>query len=393
MFIGFFFYLRARGLKVSVHEWLDVQRALASGLENSSLDGFYSLCRALAVKREAQYDLFDQCFAEYFKGVAQTAPITDELLRWLADAIDRHQLTDEQKRALESLDLDTLRRMFEERLKEQKEQHDGGSHWVGRGGTSPFGHSGYHPSGVSLGQERGSGLAMQVATQRRYRSLRQDQILDTRQFSLALKKLRSLTRDQDHSELDVEASVRETARNLGELELRWRAPRSNSLRLMLLIDVGGSMDVHAALCERLFSAAASLNHFREFRCYAFHNCIYDELVETSGLRREVSTKEVLAGTDSNWYVLVVGDATMHPAELLAVGGRIDYYGYNREPGMTWLKRLKEHYPRSAWLNPTPKEYWQQPSIQLVRQVFSEMVPLSLDGLDEAIFGLLRTRPC
>ena len=391
MFTGFFFYLRQRGIKVSLSEWVTLIEALKNGFAQESLMGFHHLCRAICVKNEGFFDLYDQCFAEYFKDVEAPLEIKTDLLEWLQQSLPQKSLSPDELQRLHTLDLEELRRQFERRLQEQHEKHDGGSHWIGTGGTSPFGHSGAHPSGIRVGGESLSRSAMQVALQRRFRSLRGDQTLDTRQLSMALKKLRVLARDGARDELDLDATIVATGRNAGDIELMYRAERRNTVRLLLLIDVGGSMTQHAELCEQLFAAAQRINHFRELRTLYFHNCIYDELYTEPERNARISTLQVLREVDDTWYLLIVGDAAMNPAELVIPGGCIDYSTHNAEPGVTWLQRLRETIPSSIWLNPEPAEYWQIPSIQIVKKIFSEMQPLSLEGLTEAVRLLRRLR--
>lgn len=387
MFIDFFHYLRRRGLPVGVHEWLDLTSALGQGLAGESLAGFYELCRCLLVKREAHFDLFDQCFAEHFHGVEAPPALTDDLLNWLAKTPPPPNWSAEDLARLRSLDLEELRRRFAERLQEQKEQHDGGSHWIGTGGTSPFGHSGAHPSGIRVGGDSQRRSAVQVASERRFRPLRGDQVLDSRQFSLALRRLRLLERTGGELELDIEASIAATAKNCGDVELCWRPPRRNTVKLLLLMDIGGSMTPHALLCEQLFTAAKSLRHFKAMEVYFFHNCVYDELVRAGDQHATVSTLEVLNSVDATWHLMVVGDALMNPYELTHAGGRIDFYSHNAEPGLVWLKRIRERLPRGVWLNPESPEAWDATSVRMVRQVFREMYPLTVDGLTAAIASL------
>lgn len=384
MFVGFFFHLRRRGIKVSVSEWMALVEALGQGLAHESLAGFHHLCRIVCVKSEGLFDLYDQCFAEYFKDVEAPPDLKSDILNWLKQSLPQKTLTPAELERLRGLDLDELRRLFEERLKEQTEKHDGGNRWIGTGGTSPFGHSGAHPSGIRVGGESFGRSAMQVALKRRFKALRGDATLDTRQLSMALKKLRLLAREGAAAELDVDATIDATARNAGDIELVQRAERRNTVRLLLLIDVGGSMTQHAELCERLFSAAQKINHFRELRTLYFHNCVYDDLFTDPYRHESVPTRKLLREVDDTWRLLVVGDAAMNPAELLLPGGCIDYSTNNAEPGVVWLTRLREAMPCSVWLNPEPRAYWEIPSTQIVRKVFSDMQPLTVDGLGEAV---------
>ena len=388
MFTEFFFFLRAKGLKVSINEWLDLLSAVKKGLAGTSLMGFYSLCRCLVVKHESHFDLFDQCFSAYFQGTAVPEDLKnklhDDLLAWLRQAAPGIQLSAEQLAQIQNLDPEEIRRMFEERLKEQKERHDGGNRWIGTGGTSAFGNSGYHPGGIRVGGESRNRSAMQIATARRFQNLRSDIVLDTRQMGLALKKLRILSHIGTHSEIDVDGTVKQAGKNGGDIDLVFKKSRKNTVKLLLLTDVGGSMTPYSQLCSRLFSAAGGINHFKAFKHYYFHNCVYDVLFTDVQRSETVPTMDVLAEVDDTWHLLVVGDAAMNPYELLAPGGCIDYFVQNEEPGVLWLDKIKKKIPASVWLNPEPPQWWGIQSCQIVHKVFSDMYPLTIEGLANAI---------
>jgi len=390
MFTDFLFHLRARGLKVTLTEWLALIRALSEGHARANLEVFYHLARALLVKRESLYDLYDRAFAEYFRGVDQHFDLSDELLQWLQDPVLPRQLSEEELAAIEALDLDELRRRFAERLQEQQERHDGGSHYVGTGGTSPFGHGGSHPSGIRIGGAGGGRSAVQVAGERRFRNLRSDRVLDTRQIGTALRRLRQLGKDRRFEELDLDATVDKSARD-GDIDLVFGPPRKNRIKLLLLVDVGGSMDPHADLCERLFSATHAANHFRHFESRFFHNCVYEKLYTDIFHYRGEPTAEVLKRIDRTWSVVFVGDAWMSPFELTHAGGAIDFRHHNRTPGLAWLQRFRDRCPDSVWLNPEPRRIWNAPSVRLIREVFP-MFELTLDGLQEAVDVLSGRRP-
>ncbi len=388
MFTEFYYFLRRHGLRPSTQEWMGLLEAVHLGLAHESMAGFYELCRCLLVKKESQFDLFDQCFAAYFRGAEAPTRLKDELSEWLKHAKLPRELSAEERAALQALSLDELRQKFLERMEEQKERHDGGSKWIGTGGSSPFGHSGTHPTGIRVGGDSRSKSAMQVAEERRFRGLRSDVTLDTRQLTLALKSLRQLTRGEGPQELSLEDSIAATAKNAGDIELVWRPTRKNTVKLLLLMDVGGSMTVHSRLCDQLFSAAHSLNHFKEFRSYAFHNCPYDDLYDSHHPSESIATLDVLKEVDSSWHLLIVGDAMMNPYELTAPGGAINYYQHNAEAGIVWLQRLRERLPRSAWLNPEPPQAWRMTtSVQIVQKIFPTMFQLSIDGLRDAISSL------
>lgn len=383
MFLSLLYRLRSAGVPVSTTEWLTLIEALARGHARADLAVFYHLARALLVKRESDWDRYDQVFAELFEGVDQHFQLSEALMEWLRDPQLPRALTDEERARLKAMDLDTLRRQFEDRLREQKERHDGGNRWIGTGGTSPFGHGGTHPSGLRIGGPGGGRSAAQIAEDRRFRNLRADRVLDTRQLGLALRRLRELADHGPRDELDVEATIDRTAREGGEIDLVFRAPRRNRARVLLLMDVGGSMNAHARLCEQLFSAAHQAKHFRELRTFFFHNCVYDSLFTDMERGMHVPTARVLEEVDEEWFTLVVGDAYMHPWELTQPGGAIDWNHQNSDPGYTWLQRIRTRTPRSVWLNPEQPRLWDAPSIRLVRTLFP-MFSLSLDGLREAV---------
>lgn len=395
MFIEFFYHLRERGLEVSTTEYLALLEALEQGLVGESLERFYVVGRSVLVKRVEHYDVWDQAFAEFFEDrpftIEAIDPLTEELLEWLDDPRALRELTGEERAMLERMELDELRRQFAERLREQTERHDGGSHWIGTGGTSPFGHGGEHPSGIRVGGQEGAGRrsAVQIATARRFRNLRSDLKLDVRQIGLALRKLRALTREGRADELDIDETIAATARNAGDLELRWRPPRANQVKLLLLMDVGGSMTPYTRLCSRLFSAAHQATHFKHFKSYYFHNCPYESVYEDMSRRQGVETREVLDMVDATWRCIVVGDAAMAPGELMYAGGSIDLYHMNQRSGWWWLQQLAERVPRTVWLNPDPVRYWEATfTTRKIRELF-EMYPLTLDGLEEAVTRLRR----
>jgi hypothetical protein len=382
MFVDFFYTLRAHGLKVTPTEWMTLMQALATGLVAADLHRLYSVGRAILVKNEALFDRYAMAFAEYFDGVDRQFDVSDELLKWLQDPKLPRELTDEEKALLPMLDLESLRKQFEERLREQKERHDGGNRWVGTGGTSPFGSGGTNPAGVRVGAGGGRSAA-QVASDRRFANLRNDRVLDTRQLGTALRRLRRLSRSGQDVELDIDRTIDRTCRDGGEISLVFGPERRNRLKLLLLMDVGGSMDPFAVTCERLFSAAHASTHFKAFEALYFHNCVYDELFHDMENRRGEPTLDVLRRVDETWRLLIVGDAYMHPFEMLQPGGAIDYRQMNQLSGKEWLQRLRQRIPHSVWMNPMQASYWNAPTIAHARSVFP-MFHLSVDGLTEAI---------
>ncbi len=402
MFTDFFFLLRRYGVPVTVTEWLALMRALALGLAPCGLDQFYAVARSILVKSEAYFDQYDQAFAAMFAGIETPVEIADEVWEWLADPLDMPWLTDEERRqlaaAMEDLDLEALRRLFEERLAEQTEAHHGGNRWVGTGGTSAFGHSGFHPGGIRVGGQSRGRSAVKVAGERRYRGYRTDQEVGVRQFELALRRLRHLSSRNEGlaDELDLDETVEETADHAGRLSLVWRKSRKNAVRLVLLMDVGGSMHPYIRLCSQLFSAVDRSSHFRDLRTYYFHNCVYDWLYldERCDLERSVSTTRVLHELSGDYKLIVVGDAAMAPSELMSRNGII-WWGYgNEEPGIEWLRRLRRHFDHAAWLNTIAEADWDHTygatTIRKVREVFP-MFELTVDGLTAAARRLMVAR--
>lgn len=392
MFVPFLYELRARGVPVGSQEAINLARVLAAGVHESSLVGFYEVSKAVLVHDEKHLDDFDQAFAKHFQGVElEGKKLREELLDWLRDAKERvRELTPEERALLERYDPEELRRLFEQRLREQDERHDGGNRWIGTGGTSPFGHSGVAREGIRVGGAGGNRSAIQVAGERRYRGYRDDVALDVRQMAVALRKLRAFAREGAEDELDLEGTIDATAANAGELEIVLRPPRRSNTRVILLMDVGGSMDPYAHLVSRLFTAAKKATHFRELRCYYFHNCVYGRVYEDASFTRPVRVRDLLADAGPHYKLILVGDALMAPYELLAAGGALDLGDDNRVEGIVWLMMLEDHFERACWLNPEPRKYWGGNTIEYVAQVF-EMFPLTLDGLGEAVQHLTKSR--
>lgn len=387
MLVDFLFELRGKGVPVSTHEWLALMEGLAKGLHESSLDGFYRLCRTICVKDVAHYDAYDEAFLAYFKDVHRAAlQVTEEIKAWLDNPEKLASLSEEQRKALQGLDLQQLRELYEQRLREQKERHDRGNRWIGTGGTSPFGTGGKNPNGMRVGGG-GSRTAMQVADERRFREYRKDIVLDVRQIDLALRGLRRLGRDGALDELDLDETIDQTCRNAGEIEVVFRPPRRNRVKVVLLMDVGGSMDPHSELVSRIFTAASRVGRFAKFRSYYFHNCVYQSVYEDAQFRKPVSLTDLIAGSDRDEKLVVVGDALMHPAELLDAGAMY-YSAQAHASGLEWLRRLAAHFRRAAWLNPEPDRFWPGSTIEVIASVFG-MWHLSLDGLAGAVRYLVR----
>jgi uncharacterized protein len=393
LLVPFLYELRRRKLHVGPTELGALCKALTMGVHESSLDGFYYVARSLFVHSETELDAFDEAFGAHFRGVAGDAKVfVEELEAWVKDPARLMFLSDDQKALLAALDLDELRRLFEERLREQRERHDGGNRFIGTGGTSPFGTGGFHPSGIRVGPLGGAKSAIGVADARIYRPYRTDLVLDVRQIEVALRKLRSFIREGGEEELDLDETVDATARNAGELEIVMRPPRKPNVRVILMMDVGGSMDPHVKLVSELFSAARRATNFRELRTYYFHNAIYGRVFETEKFRDPVPISQIVRECDGHRYHLVlVGDAAMHPGELHSDGPwyRAHARGEEHRTALDWFKILARHFPRAAWLNPDDPRYWYG-TVQEVRRVLP-MFPLTLAGLGDAVRQLMRPR--
>jgi uncharacterized protein len=388
MFLDFFYTLRRHKILVAPTEWRVLMQALSLGFAHTSLERFYTLARSLLVKDVSYYDAYDLAFKEAFHGITTPDAIIEEILAWLQDPHTLAHLTPEQLAWLHELDLEALRALFAQRLREQQERHDRGSRMIGTGGTSHFGQHGQHPKGIRVGGEGGQRSAVQVAEERHYENYRRDRTLDIRQIQVALKKLRNLKRLGAEEELDLDETIDQTCRNGGEIELIFCPPRKNNAKVLLLMDAGGSMMPYTTLVERLFSAAHKATHFKDFQYYYFHNCIYEQLYSDMRLNKRVSTSSLLHSLDADYKVILVGDAYMAPEELMDTGGALYYYHHNDTPGITWLRRIQEHFRAGIWLNPLPEGQWNRTTINLVRQVFP-MYELTLDGLERSIQQLVR----
>ncbi len=386
MFTGFYYDLKKHKVPISITEWMTLMEALARGYI-SDMDEFYYLARAILIKSEAYFDHYDVAFKEYFEGIESMTEITDQVVKWLNDPFTRKLIERNLPFGFKGNTLDELLKELEKRLAEQTESHDGGNYWIGRGGRSPFGHSGEHPQGIRIGGEGGGRSAVKIAEQRLFRDYRNDLTLDVRQIKMALKRLRQLTRIGPQEELDVPETVDATARNVGDLELVWKRTRKNAVKLLLLMDTGGSMDPFAHTCSLLFTAANSSNHFKDFQYYYFHNCIYDDVYKSMQTRETVSTDHLLQTLTPDYKVVIVGDANMGPWELTEKNDAIYYYQRNETPGIVWLKRIADHFTHTVWLNPDDPHFWRAPTVQLVSRVFP-MYALTLDGLGGAVKKLV-----
>lgn len=389
MLIRFFTTLRQHGLKVTPKELLVLIEALRARLAGFDLDEFYQLSRLALVKDETQYDRFDRAFAHFAEGLeAMPDPFGGELPEdWLRLELER-QFSQEERDAIEAMGgIEALMKALEERLNEQQERHQGGNRWIGTGGTSPFGHGGYNPEGVRVGGPGGQRRAVKVWEQRQYRNLDDNVELGTRNIKLALRKLRRFARTGAHEELALDDTIRSTARNAGLLDIRTRPERHNAVKVLLFLDVGGSMDEHVQVCETLFSACRA--EFKHLEHFYFHNFIYDHVWTDNRLHRQAVTPldEVLRTYGPDYKVIFVGDAAMAPYEIAAAYGSVDFM--NTEPGAASFDRLARHFPRLVWLNPFPERFWgHTQSIGMVRELTGQrMFTLSVDGLERAIASL------
>lgn len=391
MLVKFFFMLREAGLKVTLPEFLTLLDALDAGLAGYSVDEFYYLSRSALIKDETKFDRFDQVFAAHFQGAEtlfgeQLEDIPEE---WLRRQIELG-LSEEEKARIEALGgWEKLMETLRERLKEQKERHEGGNKWIGTGGTSPFGAYGYNPEGVRIGQEGSRHRrAVKVWDKREFRNLDDSLELGTRNMKVALRRLRKFARQGADYELDLDDTIRSTARNAGMLDIKMVPERHNSVKVLLFLDVGGSMEDHVRVCEELFSAARS--EFKQLEYFYFHNCVYEGLWKDNRRRynQRMPTLDVIHRYSADYKLIFVGDATMSPYEISYPGGSVEHL--NEEPGSVWMKRLLNTYPKSIWLNPEPVQRWDYtPSIQMLRELMEErMYPLTVSGLEEGMRKLL-----
>jgi len=393
MFLDLFYGLRKEGVPVGIQEWMMLMTALDKGLHGTNLMSFYNISRSCLVKSETFFDSFDRVFARVFHGVEGELSTTDELMQWLNDPKTFDGLTDEQRAALEHLDADELMRRFLETLDEQDERHDGGGRWVGTGGHSPFGHGGEHPTGIRVGGRSRNRSAMKVAEDRRFREYRTDATLDLRSTKMALRKLRNLTRQGPDSELDLDETIDETCRNAGEIELIFRPEKRNNVRLLLFMDVGGTMDPYYEPVSRLLTALHEERGLRDFRPYYFHNCIYEMVGTTADMYRKdaVPTGNILRQLDERWKVIIVGDAAMHPYELMQTRGNINPRYEANTSGIDWLWRIRQKFERCVWLNPDPQLSWPDTRTTVAISSIFPMYPLSIDGIAEAVGSLIGAR--
>jgi uncharacterized protein with von Willebrand factor type A (vWA) domain len=403
MLLDFFYTLRSAKLPVSVKEFLTLLEALQKGVVGPNaepaqtdtfdeayssgykIDDFYYLSRAALVKDEKHYDKFDRAFAAYFKGVEMIADFTKEVpLEWLRKNLEL-QLSPEELAKIEKMGWNELMETLKKRFEEQKERHEGGSKWIGTGGTSPFGAFGQNPQGIRIGQDKSRNRsAVKVWDQRAYKDYDDTQELGTRNIKIALRRLRKFAREGHEDELDLDETISKTAANAGYLDIKMRPERHNNVKVLLLMDVGGTMDDHIARVEELFSATKT--EFKHLEFYYFHNCVYDFMWKNNRRRfaEKFATWDIIRKYNKDYKLIFVGDATMSPYEILQPGGSVEYN--NEEPGADWLQRLTSAFPKFAWINPEPQGVWQyRQSISVIQQLMQQrMYPLTLKGLEEAM---------
>ncbi len=390
MLIDLLYRLRKAEVPVSITEYLAMLDGINAGVGGYSVDDFYHFARIALVKDERHYDRFNQVFGDYINGIQNLfddiiGEIPEEWLRAEAERL----FTDEEKASIEAMGgWDEIMETLRKRLEEQKKRHQGGSKWVGTGGTSPYGAYGYNPAGVRIGQKTGrQGRAMKVWDKREYKNLDDQRELGTRNFKMALRKLRRFAREGAQDQLDLNDTINATARNAGLLDIKMIAERRNAIKVLLLFDVGGSMDYHVQNSEALFSAARS--EFKHLEYYYFHNFIYEKLWKDNRRRHNetISTVEFIRTYGKDYRIIFVGDATMSPFEITTAGGSVEHW--NEESGVTWINRILTKFPHAVWLNPESQTHWQRvPSIKITHQLLDErMFPLTVEGIGNAISAL------
>ena len=395
MFEEFLYTLRRGGLKVSLTEWMSLMEALDKGLHRSSFTGFYHLCRCLLVKSEADFDRFDRCFLQYFRDVPFEGEVSQELLDWLdrPDVLSGYANWDEEQARLnELLSEEEIEKMLQERMREQNEEHNGGNYWVGTHGMSTFGNSGLSPKGIRVGGQGMHRRAFRVAGERKFRDFRKDNTLDTRQFQVALKRLRQYSGlvELPPTEFDVDNTIQDTAEKGGMLTVRYKRPRQNTVKVLLLMDSGGSMEYYGSLCSALFQAVNKSNHFKDLKIFYFHNCPYTRVYHEPTLdpNRVSPVSWLLSNIPPEYKVIFVGDAQMHPYELL------DPFPVQQEgepvSGLDCLRRIRDRFRHAVWLNPGERPAWGEEwtrTYDVIQDLFP-MYPLTVEGLEQGMRKLL-----
>jgi uncharacterized protein with von Willebrand factor type A (vWA) domain len=391
MFVAFFHELKSAGVPVTLREYLTLMEAMECDLASRRVEDFYYLSRAALIKDERNLDKFDRAFARVFEGLELMADaVAVEIpAEWLKKLTEKY-LTEEEKQKVEAMGgLDKLLETLRQRLAEQQQRHQGGSKWIGTAGTSPFGAHGYNPEGVRIGQDKNWHFrAVKVWDKREFKDLDDSVELGTRNIKVALRRLRKFARTGVPEELDLDGTIRETAHR-GYLDIKLRPERHNAVKVLIFLDVGGSMDWHVQAIEELFSAARS--EFKHMDYFYFHNCLYERVWKNNRRRHEDTTPtwQVLRTYPHDYKLILVGDASMSPYEITTAGGSVEHF--NEEPGAVWLERTTRNYPACVWLNPVPEHQWEYTySIRMVRQLMGgRMYPLTLDGLDRAMRELVR----
>lgn len=386
MLAGFFVKLKEAKVPVSIKEYLALMEALKRGVISPSIEEFYYLARITLVKDEANFDKFDKVFGAFFHGIETLVGVQMDMpLEWLLKQAELH-LTPEEKAAIEAMGgWEKLMEALKQRLEEQKERHQGGNKWVGTAGTSPFGAFGYNPEGVRIGQKKSRNRsAVKVWDQREYRNLDDKVELGIRNVKIALRRLRRFAREGAADELDMDSTIQRTAKNAGYLDIAMRPERRNTVKVLMFLDIGGSMDDHIKLCEELFSA--SKTEFKHLEYFYFHNCLYDYVWKDNKRRREERTKtwDILHKYSHDYKLIFVGDASMSPYEILEPGGSVEYH--NDEAGKVWMKRMLDVYSKAVWLNPEPEEVWSyRQSTQILKELMgSRMFPTTIGGIERAM---------
>ncbi len=390
MLTEFFFVLREGGMKPSITELLTLLQAMKQGVAGQSVDDFYYLARSCLVKDESQFDRFDRIFSVYFHGIEEAfhSPVGELPEDWLRKQAEL-ELTEEEMEEIEAMGgFEALMEALEERFKEQVDRHEGGNRWIGTAGTSPFGAYGYNPEGVRIGQQGSRHRrATKVWDKREYRNLDDTIELGTRNIKIALRKLRRFAREGAADLLDLKDTIEKTARNAGLLDIRMVPERHNAIKVLLCIDIGGSMDDHVRICEELFSATRT--EFKHLEYFYFHNFIYESLWKDNRRRHaeRIPTSEITHKYGPDYKLIFVGDATMSPYEIEYAAGSVE--DWNEEPGAVWIGRLLNSYPRAIWLNPEPEQRWEYtPSVKLTRELMDDrMYPLTIAGIDDGIKAL------
>lgn len=401
VFSNFFYYLRRNGIKVSVEEWLSLMQALKQDMAKSDLMEFYYISKALLIKKESQYSLYNQLFSSFFQGILmkdeETKEISEKLMEYLLKPIDQLAFDEEEVNSKTNLPYKELMKMFSERLEEQNDLHNGGEKWIGTGGNSPFGNSGYSKTGIRIGTYAENKNAYRMIDESAYKDFREDKTIGSRQFEIAFRRLRQLSqKNEKKTEIDISKTINATCDNGGMLSVQYKSPRKNKIKLLVLFDSGGSMAQYASLCSALFKAVSQANHFQSLKIFYFHNCPYTYLYETPEcvFHKSQETEKILKNIGKGYKVIFVGDATMAPWELRYFSGGRSGKVTDTVSGLIWLHKIIAHCESAVWLNPIPEEKWNDVrGKQTIQRIQSEvtMFHLSVCGLENAIQNLLHEK--